>query len=558
MSQARLTIAFLPPSRSRAIASVLALALICVPLTLGALWAFPIWDDAWIWLLLNEHGTEAITTTWVDRPVMATVWSLLATTERAFWRASLVAQALLWPTLGIFSAILWAILFPHLRQYAMIVACVTAAPIVSRVQMVTANIALAHLLSVVAGYGAFLLLLRFVRGDGRFGWAALGLSLPLLGFGILVTEYALPVVIVIVTFLLWDAWRASDPATRARAWRAILCSTLTAGAAYAIFFLMADFSPRRGTVSPMYVLTLGEAHLIRFPFKFAEGIWMSIAGGIVNAMGGVTLASKLGVVAAAYGALVAGLLFYACRNPPHVATSPATDAVGTRHMLPLAAAFVAGMLPTVAMGRIPWNAADGMSSRFELPLLPVTIALIVLISLSLVRPRLWAVPILLFGFVAGNATFTEVWSAIRERQEMSVLGAALQPYVASEDGYIVAAVVLPERSLGPRRDYEVTARLAATWPPELRRRFWAFRFGGIRPFARHEYEAEAVFGSRGNCTPPREIKKDVRDVTREGHLDQLLWVSRTSRSISIEPYCLDGRNEHLLLPQPGSPKNEQP
>jgi hypothetical protein len=559
MSQARSAMAFLGPSRSRAIASVLALALICVPLTLAALWAFPIWDDAWIWLLLNEHGTGAITTTWVDRPVMGTVWSLLATTEPAFWRSALVAQAVLWPTLGIFSGILWSMLFPRLRQYAVVVACMTLAPIVCRVQMVTATIALAHLLSVVPSYGAFLLLLRFVRGGGRFGWAALGLSLPLLGFGILVMEYALPVVIVIVTFLLWYAWRASDPATRARAWCAILCSALTAGAAYATFLLMADFSPRRGTVSPMYVLTLGEAHLVRFPFKFAEGIWMSIAGGIVNAMGGVTLASRSGVVAAAYGALVTGLLFYGCRNPPHVATSAATDAIGTRPVLPLGAAFVAGILPTVAMGRIPWNAADGMSSRFELPLLPVTVALVVLISLSLVRPRFWAVPILLFGFIAGNATFTEVWSAIRERQEMSALGGALQPYVASKDGYTVAAVVLPERSLGPRRDYEVTARLAATWPPELRRRFWAFRFGGVRPFARDEYEAEAVFGSRGDCTPPREIKKDVRHVTREGPLDQLLWVSRTSdRSISIEPYCLEGRNEQQLLPQPGSPKFERP
>lgn len=559
MARARLTMAFLAPSRSKATASSLALALICVPLTLGALWAFPIWDDSWIWLLLNEHGTGAITTTWVDRPFMAIVWSLLAPSELTFWRASLVAQALLWPTLGIFSAILWTILFPDLRQYAMLVACMTVAPITSKVQMVTANIALVHLLSVVPSYGALLLLLHFVKTEDRFGWAALALGLAMLGFGVLVMEFALPVVIVIVTFLLWYAWRAPDPATRARAWRAILGATLIAGAAYAVFFLTADFSPRRGTVSPVYVLALGEAHLVRFPFKLAEGIWMSIAGGMVNAMGGVTLASRSGVVAAAYGALVAGLLFYGCRNPAHTATSPATDAISTRHVLPLAAAFVAGMLPTVAMGRIPWNPADGISSRFELPLLPVTVALIVLISLSLVRPRFWAVLILLFGFVAGNATFTEVWSAVRERQEMSELGAALQPYVAAKDGYTVAAVVLPERSLGPRRDYEVTARLAATWPPELRRRFWAFRFGGLRPFVRDDYEAEAIFGSRGECTAPREFNEDIRNVTREGPLDQLLWVSRTSdRSIAIEPYCLEGRNEHLILPQPGPPKIERP
>jgi hypothetical protein len=550
---------FLVPLRLRASALVLALALICVPLTIGAIRAFPLWDDAWFWLLLNENGTGVITTTWIDRPVMATVWSLLATTESTFWRASVVAQALLWPTLGIFSAILWTILFPQLRQYAMVVGCITVAPIASKVQMVTATIALQHLLSVVPSYGAFLLLLRFVLADGRYGWVALSLSLPMLGFAILVTEYALPVVIVIGTFFWWYAWRAPDPATRARAWRAILFSTLTASAAYAIFFVTADFTVRRGTVSPLYVLTLGKAHLVQFPFKLVQGIWQSLVGGFANAMGEVTLASKSGVMAAAHGALVAGLLFYGCRNPRHVAIPPTTDAISKRHVLPLAAAFVAGILPTVAMGRIPWNPVDGMSSRFELPLLPVTVALIVLISLSLVRPRFWAVPILLFGFVAGNATFTEVWSAIHERQEISAMGAALQPYVSSKDGYTVAAVVLPERSLGPQRDYEVAARLAATWPAELRRRLWAFRFGGIRPFHRPEYEAEAVFGSRGDCTPPREIKRDVRHVTREGPLDQLLWVNRTShRSIAVEPYCLEGRNEHLLLPQAGSPKVKRP
>jgi hypothetical protein len=470
---------------------------------------------------------------------MATVWSLLATTEPAFWRASVVAQALLWPTLGIISAILWTILFPHLRQYAMVVGCITVAPIITKVQTVTATIALTHLLSVVPSYGAFLLLLRFVMAGGRFGRAALGLSLPMLGFGILVAEYALPVVIVMVTFFWSYARRAPDPATRARAYRAILFSTLVAGAAYAMFFVMADFTVRGGQVSPFYMFTLGKAHLVRFPIKVVQGIWQSIVGNFVNGLAEVTLASKPGIVAAAYGALVAGLLFYGCRNPQHVATSPATHTIRSRDVLPLAAAFVAGILPAVAMGRIPWNPVDGMSSRFELPLLPITIALIVLISLSLVRRRFWAVPILLFGFVAGNATCTEVWSAIRERQEMSAIGAALQPYVSSKEGYTVATVVLPGRSLGPRRDYEVTARLAATWPPELRRRFWAFRFGGLPPIHRPEFEAEVIFGSRGDCKPPREFKSEVRHVTRDGPLDQLIWVSRKSDgSISVEPYCM--------------------
>jgi hypothetical protein len=75
---------------------------------------------------------------------------------------------------------------------------------------------------------------------------------------------------------------------------------------------------------------------------------------------------------------------------------------------------------------------------------------------------------------------------------MSALGAALQPHVSSKDGITVAAVALPERSLGPRRPYELTARLAATWPPELRRKFWAFRFGGGPPNYAVFNEAQAL------------------------------------------------------------------
>jgi hypothetical protein len=490
-----------------------------------------------------------------DRPVMAALWSLLATSEPAFWRASFVAQALLWPIFGLMSALLWTYLFPNLRQYAMVVGCVTVAPIISKVQMVTTNIPLGQLLSVALSYAAFLLLLRFVMADGRVGWAALGLSLPMLGFGILVTEYALPVVMVMVIFFWSYARRAPAPETRARAWRAIIISTFTAGIAYAIYFIIADYTARPGgsggaEYKPFYVFTLGIAYLARFPFKLAEGIWQSVAGGFVNAMGEVTLISKSGVLAAAYGALVAGLLFYGSRNAQHNATSPSRNIISMRDVLPPAVALVAGLLPTVAMARIPWNPGDGMSSRFELPLLPITAALMVLVSLSLVRQRFWAVPILLFGFVAGNAAFTEVWSAIRERQQMSDLGAALQAHVSAKDGITVAAVVLPERSLGPRRPYELTVRLAAAWPAELRRRFWAFRFGGVAPIYRPDTEAEENFGSRGACKPPREFKwGPVRHVTRDGPLSQLIWVKpQSDEPISIEPYCIKDQSEHQSPP----------
>jgi hypothetical protein len=535
------------PQLWRAAASVLALVLICVPLTIGAIWAFPIWDDAWLWLLLRENGAGMIAAAVPDRPVMATLWSVLATSEHAFWHASFVAQALLWPTFGIISALLWTYFFPNLRQYAMVVACVTVAPIISKVQMVTANIALGTLLSVVLAYSAFLLLLRFVMADGPFGRAALGLSVPILGFAILLQEYALPVVIVMVIFFWSYAWRATDPEIRVRAWRAIFLLTLIAGAAYATSVMIADLNARPGggsEVSPFYVFMQGRASLARFPFRLVEGTWRSLAGGFMNSMGEVTLTSKPGIMAAAYGALVAGLLFYASRDPQPNVESPSRNTISKQDVLVPAVALVAGLLPTVAMARIPWNPGDGMASRFELPLLPITAALIVLIGLSLVRRRFWAVPIILLGFAAGNATFTEVWSAIRERQQMSALGEALQARVSLKDDYTVAAVALPERSLGPRRPYELTVRLAAAWPPELRRKFWAVRSGGGPPLYQVDQEAEGNFGLRGDCKAPREIKMRIRLVTRVGPLSQLIWVKpQTDGSISVEPFCIKDQNE---------------
>jgi hypothetical protein len=534
-----LKLSLLAPQFWRSAASLLALVLICAPLTIGAIWAFPIWDDAWLWLLLKENGAGTIAASVADRPVMAALWWLLAGSDNAFWLASFVAQALLWPLLGVISALLWIHLFPGLRRYAVVVACIAVAPIVSKVQMITANIALGHLLSVVLAYGSLLLLLRFVTVDSRLGRVALGLSIPMLGLGILVTEYAMPVVIVMLVLVWFQRQLVPDPATRLRALQVMVLVTVVAGAGYVAYVLLSDPGARPGgNVYPFYVLTLGQGGLIRFPFRFVSAAWQILASSFMPTMAEAPLASKAGVVGAAYGALVAGLLVYGSRNPEK-ATSSLTNPINKRSAVTLVVAFGAGLLPMVAMERMPWNPGDGMSSRFVLPLQPITAALMVVVSLILIRKRFWAVPVILFGFAAGNSSFTEAWSAIRERQEMSGLGAALQAHISANEGYTVAAVALPERTLGPRRPYELTVRLAATWPPELRRKFWAVRFGGGPPMYQVDQEAEGIFGSRGDCEAPRELKMRVRLVTRVGPLNQLIWVKpQTDGSISVEPFCI--------------------
>ena len=526
------------------VASVLALLLICVPLTIGAIGAFPIWDDASVWLLFQERGVNALVASHRDRPVMGHLWSLLAVSENTFWGAAFVAQALLWPALGLLSALVWSHYFPTLRRFAGVVGCVAIAPFATKVQMVTANIALASFLSVALGYAALVLLAGLIARDDRWSRARFAAGVSLLALAILIQEYALSVVIVIVVLFGSTAWLWGDRERQRRAFRVVGASTVAAVAAYVIYFFLAD-RDARADVHPAHVIKLGGAYFLGLPLRFVSVLWQGIAGGVADSLSQVSFASRSNIFAAAYGVIAALLLVYGCRrHSPTADESMRPKDVATA--LLFAVALIAGITPMVLMGRVPWDPNDGMSSRFGLPVLPLVAALIVFASVTLIRPRFWAAPVLVLGFAAGHAAFSDTWSAVRERRMMSHLGEALQSYVSSAPGYTVAIIPLPERSLGPRRQWELTARVAANWPSELRERFWAYRFGGGLPLYADE-EAGSVFGPRGSCRRPEEIDREVRLVVRRGHLDRLLWAEpHSDGSISIEPYCITEREQNRI------------
>ncbi|HEV8724363.1 MAG TPA: hypothetical protein VGW77_27410 [Candidatus Binatia bacterium] len=540
------------PHKLTAMSSVLALLLICAPFTIAAIGAFPIWDDASVWLLIQERGLSAIVASHRDRPVMGHLWSLLAISENSFWGAAFVAQALLWPALGLLSALVWSHYFPTLRRFAWVVGCVAVAPFATKVQMVTANIALASFLSVALGYAALVLFVRVITADDRWSRARFAAGLSLLASAILVQEYALSVVMVMLVLFGATARFWGDRETRRRAFRVIGASTLTAVVAYLIYFLLADRDVR-ADVHPSYAIKLGPLYFLSLPFRLVSVLWWGIGGGVANSLSQVSFVSRLDIFAAAYGVVVALLLVYGCHSHGP-ATNESARPKDVATALLFALALIAGITPMVLMGRVPWDPNDGMSSRFGLPVLPLAAALIVFASVALVRARFWAVPVLLLGFAAGHAAFSDAWSAVQERRMMSALGEALQPYVSSGPGYTVAVIPLPERSLGPRRQWELTARVAANWPAALRQRFWAYRFGGGLPLYSDE-EAGRVFGPRGSCRRPQEIDREVRLVVRRGHLDRLLWAEpHSDGSISIEPYCIREREQSNTAATPETEK----
>jgi hypothetical protein len=189
-------------------------------------------------------------------------------------------------------------------------------------------------------------------------------------------------------------------------------------------------------------------------------------------------------------------------------------------------------------GRLPWNPDDGTTARFGLGALPIAMMLLVAVSLHFIRRRWWVAPVFLLGTMAGYVAIDESTQFIHERTEMMEMSEAIRPHVSDQDGLTVAVIGTPTRKFGPVRQWELTARLAADWPPEVRKKFWAVRYGGNPPLTFYVEEASLIFGARGTCTAPKEIDFGTRLIQRKGELDRLLWVERLPNGrISIEPYC---------------------
>jgi hypothetical protein len=493
-------------------ASIFALLMVLAPLTIGAIGSFPMFDDAWNWLYFKEKGTDFITGI-PDRPVMGYVWTVLSLSEQVFWRFNFVAHAVLWGGFAIAAALLWKHLLPHLAHYGWVVACITIAPFGFHVQTMLANIVLGCLLSIVVAYAAYLLVLRFVKAGNAVGWGALVVSQLLLGSAIMLMEYAFSVVAVMTVLLLLPAVISSDAGQRSRTYRAMLLSIVVAAVAYGVYYTLAEWRSNTGIMytHPPIAKELG----IMFVVKMSQAIWQGMVGNMSLSLGEIRLTTKSGLLAAAYGIVVGGLLIVGSRGHRDRKIDPG-PMIGP--ILLLGIALFAGLLPVIYSGRLPWNPDDGTTSRFGMAVLPIIAMILVLIVLSLVRQRFWAIPVLLFGFVAGDTAFIEGWNFIRERQDMALMGDAVRPHLSDQGGLTIAVIATPARKFGPPRQWELTARLSADWPPSQREKFWAFRYGG---------------------NPPLIYTEEARLVQRKGPLDRFLWVERRSDgTIAVEPFCL--------------------
>ncbi len=516
--------------------SALALGLVVAALTLGAAGAFPLWDDAWNWLYFKERGSDFVTAI-PDRPVMAYLWTVLASSEEWFWRINLAFHAATWFAFGVTAALLWRRLFPEASVYGWVVACLTIAPFGFNVQLMLINIVLGSLMSIVLAYAAFLVLLRYIteaQASGR--WRYLAASQVMLACSILFTEYALSVLAVMVVLMVFPVGEFAVQSAKTERRYALLSSVLIGGLAYGGYYLLAEWSMNTQVIYAHPPIA-GQISL-RGIVNGLQALWQGMIGNMALSLSDVRLATKSDVGSILYGLLIGGLLV--------LGISPARNLTGAiapsgRALAILGLAFLAALALPIYSGRLPWNPDDGITARFGLASLPLIAIVLVGGLLHLTQPRLWAVPVAFLGLAAGQAAFSESWHFAEEKAEMAQLGPALQPYASNGDGLTVAVISTPARKFGPPRQWELTARIASNWPEPMREKFWAVRHGGNPPLTSYVDEAGLMFGARDLCITPEEVDLGTRLVKRKGKLDRLLWVERRSDgTVSVGDYCIKG------------------
>lgn len=518
---------------ARRIAGAAAVLLLSAPYVYGALGAFPIWDDAWLWLLLREHGVDAVMPSHPDRPLNAAIWEWLAA-RQALFPAGFVAQAISWPLLGGITALIWTRLYPQRHRFAALAGCLAVAPFATQIQMVTVTVALASLLPVLLAYAAVLLAWRYVR---RGSWTALLLAVPVLTAGVLIQEYAL--VAMFVGLVLLSPQLLGTAQTRRRALVAIPVLALANAAAYVLYLAVGD-PESRPEAQPQYALRMRD-QVGELATRLAIAAWRGLGGGLADSardllagFGRMPVGVFLGALL--LGVLLAALLLFAVgdaarRRDEHGPGKPWTRDVA------LLVGLAIGILPILIMDRVPWDPADGISSRFGLPVVPV-IAVILTRCVSLLgRLRLAAVAVAALALVAGGAAVVAAYRAVEERDLVAELGEHIRPHVARHERMTVVVLPLPPRSMGPSRPWELVARLSAEWPPRLADRLWAHPYGDPMPLL-YNHDARRRFGPREDCRFPHRVRTSVRLLRRNGRVHTLAWLAAApDGSIVFEPYC---------------------
>lgn len=488
------------------------LALIALPMAAamaaGAIWGFPVFDDAYYLMSLREQAADGLAAQHRDRPVYG---ALLQAAALTFGRAEAPCVALavgFWALLAWQTHRLWKRLFPEQADLSALAAALVFASPLIEIQFTTVTTVFPVILPVTLCLAAVLFLLRKGQNDMR-DWA---IAAALTALAALVSEYA------IVT-----AAAGSALLLGLRRVRSAIAVAVGAGLGYLAFRLLADISERPKVDS---VARLGEAlgRLWTTLTQWVSALAYTLAGAYGRAVSEFRLewSSRGTLVAALAGAVAAAGAAAWLRPAPGLAPSRERS----RHHVALLLAVAAGLCVVVLSGSNPLS-ADPYRSRYRLPVVPFAVAATLAAVDRIVRPKYRAAVFASLAFLASWRIADGAFRVRREQQLMEDVGRRLLPLVQGSTGLVIG--VVPDLQMLGSSD--ITPKVTKLWTDQDAGRVLVFPRG----------EAEEVIGVRLACVSPDTIDVRVkRDVgVRYGSLDVLVWVPIGKRGASEpEPYCL--------------------
>ncbi len=498
---------------------VVAIVVVGAPMFWGALEAYPLYDDGWLLMMLREGAPGQLAAAMPDRPLFGRLVGFLASA----WGSSplfFVSLSMLLCAVYAFQVgLLWRRVFPDMKQYGCLAGAMAMSTLLVQAQLCTLLVELPCVAPAIAVLGGLLLLLRGVEGSERTWRVSVLLASALIVSGVLFSEYAVASAAAGITILGGMYLSAEEPVARTRLRWALAAMAIATAASYVVFLQMTNLTVSRPSVSPNNASAVMRKNPISVVTNLLNGVWYAALGAAAKAAGQVSLdwSSRFTVLATAYGAMSAGLLWWLLPKPDLSGVRPSASRI---HPGALVLAVAAGLLPVAMMGR--GTALTGFGSRFLLPVVPAASIALLVFLFHLVRSRWTRVVVAAIGLITAHASFSTAVAARREARQIDALGDSLAPYVSGGSEYTVA--VLSQSGM----DYELTARVSRRWPLEQARSFWMFDLDS----------GPALYGPRRGCVASPRIEKDLRTLRRFGAVSSLLWVEyRNGHLISIEPYC---------------------
>lgn len=487
-------------------------------LTAGNILVFPAIDDAWLELVEKEDGFGQIHR-FIYRPLYGSLLDALHPSTRVFETVGVLLTCCCWLLLAWVTYRLWQIVFPNRRTGAVAAAILVIAPIITDVQLVTLDLVLPVSVPVLCGYGA--LLLTYQRPTAKRLLLAVGLIIASLQ----ISEYTIASVAAALIFLVLKPWLERTPNKESRLTACILFGATVLG--YLIFRLT-EYTAMRPDTSPSSMMKMLLTDPVGTGLHSLNSVWYCLAGAFLRSAADIRVSKEGSALAAiAFGFVIAVLVGLAaiCTRREDAPRSSASLRAWVVLSLALPAALISEFLRQgiflLHEGRV-----EPYSTRFCFAAAPIAAIMLVGVLQSFSRR-----PVLisaLVAFIAGHATFADVYSQYRNQQIIHTLAGVLKPYVASNSDFTVA--VLPAYYA---RAYEMTEKVSAKWPSTLSRRLWLMSREEI-PLYLHRLPERS-----GACSSMQRITYDNMGIRRVGKIGQMLWIEpQKDGEFNVESYCV--------------------